>query len=314
MRISKLLPLIAIGLGVVAGSAIGSEPAFRFLAVGDLSYSPEEEVLYQRFLEQSKCEDFAFLMHVGDTKAQLEPCSDAAYKRICGHFEAYPKSVAYTPGDNEWTDCHHSGGDQIESLGRVRELFFHDENVLRLGQLGAQHQSDDPRFARYIENYRFTKSGVLFVMVHVCGSSNNRHPDYPVLMQEFTERNAANLAFLKECFAEAMSKESLAVVIAFHANPFFENRQVEGFVDTIAAIEEFVSQFPRPVVCIHGDTHYYRVDKPFKDDAGRQIHLHFTRMEVFGAPNVAGVAVTVDPEDPLVFSFKPYYLSTAIGE
>lgn len=35
---------------------------------------------------------------------------------------------------------------------------------------------------------------------------------------------------------------------------------------------------------------------------------HFTRMEVFGSPNVAGVVVTVDPKDPEVFTFRPYYI------
>ena len=60
-------------------------------------------------------------------------------------------------------------------------------------------------------------------------------------------------------------------------------------------------------VCIHGDSHYYRIDKPLKDESGG-IYLHFTRMEVFGSPNVAGVVVSVDPNDPLVFSYRPYYL------
>jgi hypothetical protein len=63
----------------------------------------------------------------------------------------------------------------------------------------------------------------------------------------------------------------------------------------------------KPVICIHGDSHYYRIDKPLKDISGKTF-MHFTRMEVFGSPNVAGVTVTVDPKDSEVFSFRPYYL------
>ena len=38
-------------------------------------------------------------------------------------------------------------------------------------------------------------------------------------------------------------------------------------------------------------------------------HFVLTRLaNLFGSPNVAGVAVTVDPADPLVFSYRPYYL------
>lgn len=313
MAITKLLLLLAIGLGAMVNHAGGREPVFRFLVVGDLPYSDEEEVQFRRLLKQSEQDDFAFLMHVGDTKAQNAPCSDETYQKTRGLMRNYPKPVVYTLGDNEWTDCHHSGGDPIERLDRLRELFFQDGGVLRLQKFAAKHQSDDPQFARFIENYRFTKSGVLFIAVHVCGSDNNRRPEDPAAMEEFADRNAANLAFLKESLAEAVNHKTVGVVIAMHADLKFKSRHAEGFHDTIAAMEDFAANYPEPIVCIHGDTHFFRVDNPLTDDAGHQTHLHFTRMEVFGAPNVAGVSVTVDPQDPQVFSFRPYFLRTAEG-
>jgi hypothetical protein len=66
-------------------------------------------------------------------------------------------------------------------------------------------------------------------------------------------------------------------------------------------------RYRKPVVCFHGDSHYFRVDKPLKD-ATENTYLHFTRMEVFGSPNVVGLVVSVDPEDPQVFGCRPYYL------
>ena len=63
------------------------------------------------------------------------------------------------------------------------------------------------------------------------------------------------------------------------------------------------------MVCIHGDSHYYRIDKPFKDANGKAF-LGFTRLEVFGSPNVAGLIITVDSDDPQVFSGRPYYLKS----
>jgi hypothetical protein len=61
---------------------------------------------------------------------------------------------------------------------------------------------------------------------------------------------------------------------------------------------------------MHGDTHYFRIDKPFLDSQGRRLE-NFTRLETFGdnAPNgtndVNWVRVYVDAESREVFSFQP---------
>ena len=246
-------------------------------------------------------------MHVGDFKAQSAPCSDAEFLKIRDLFRAYPKPVVYTPGDNEWTDCHGVGSDPIERLDKLRELFYKDPKTLRLEHLNAIQQSRDQKHSTFVENYRFSKSGVLFIVAHVVGSGNNHRPDHPASMKEFQSRNVANLAFLKESFAEAMANNVPGVAVVIHANPDFEKGSKEGFKDFLGVMREFLSKYRKPVVCIHGDTHYFRIDKPFKNDSG-QTFLHFTRLEVFGSPNVAGVVVSVDGNDPQVFSYRPYYL------
>jgi len=115
-------------------------------------------------------------------------------------------------------------------------------------------------------------------------------------MKEFRGRNKANLAFLKESFAEALRKDVPGVVVVIHANPNFKEGSGEGFKDFLAAMRGFLSKYRKPVVCIHGDSHYFRIDKPLKDETGNT-YLHFTRMEVFGSPNVAGIVVSVNPKD-----------------
>ncbi len=308
MRINHRFGILALAITLVAlpQAAHSQESAFRFLATGDLPYSQDQDAEYRRLLTQSESEDFAFLMHVGDFKAQSLPCSDENFTKIRDLFRAYPKPVVYTPGDNEWTDCHGVGADPIERLAKLRELFFQDPQTLRLDQLHATPQSHNPKFSKYVENYRFSRAGVLFVVAHVVGSGNNFRPDDAPSMQEFQERNAANLAFLKESFADAIASNVSGVAVVIHANPNFEKGTGEGFKDFLAAMREFLSKYHKPVVCIHGDSHYYRIDKPLKEKAGA--YLNFTRMEVFGSPNVAGVVVSVDPSDPEVFSYRPYYL------
>jgi len=299
---------IVLGFLVGAHSAIAQESGFRFLATGDLPYSAAQDASFRRLLKQSDSEDFAFLMHVGDFKAQGAPCSDVEFEKIRDLFRAYSKPIVYTPGDNEWTDCHGVGADPIERLGKIRELFYEDAQTLRLGKLDAVHQSRKPKFTKYAENYRFNKSGVAFIVAHVVGSGNNYRPNDPAAIKEFNERNTANLAFLYDSFEEAIENDATGVAVVIHANPDFEKGSQEGFKEFLATTRGFLAKYHKPVVCIHGDTHYYRIDKPFKDESGKT-YLHFTRMEVFGSPNVAGVVVSVDPRDSQVFSFRPYYLN-----
>jgi hypothetical protein len=84
----------------------------------------------------------------------------------------------------------------------------------------------------------------------------------------------------------------------------------EGFKDYLIALREEVIAFRRPVAYVHGDSHYFRIDKPFLDAAGRRLE-NFTRVETFG--NSAGngnndvqwIRVEVDARSREVFSYQP---------
>lgn len=66
--------------------------------------------------------------------------------------------------------------------------------------------------------------------------------------------------------------------------------------------------FAKPVVLVHGDSHYFRVDKPLLDRNGLRIQ-HFTRVETPGdnAPtnnDVQWVKAVVDEDNPEIFDFE----------
>ena len=308
MREKTLLILLLIACAVNLRTGHAQLAGFRFLATGDVPYTAEEEAKYRELLGQAAKEGFAFLMHVGDTKAQATPCTDEEALKIRDLFAQYPTPVVYTMGDNEWTDCHEVGADPLQRLAQLRQLIFKDEAVLRLNQLGVERQNQNPAFASYVENYRFTKSNVLFIVVHVVGSGNNRRTDDPPSMQEFEQRNRANLAFLEESFSIALAQDVAGVSIVIHANPDFEGAAGAGFHDFITTVREFLDRYRKPVICVHGDSHYFRIDKPLRSAETNSRYLHFTRVEVFGSPDVAGLEVKVDPATKEVFSYEPYYL------
>lgn len=300
-------------IAIVLGGVITHthSQSFRFLATGDLPYNAQQDVKYRQLLKQSENEDFEFLLHVGDFKWGEAPCDDQSFEAIRDLFQAYPKPVLFTPGDNDWTDCHRAGQDPLEELARLRRMFFEDRQVLRLHQLGTHHQSQNTGYEKYIENYRFVKAGVHFIVAHIVGSLNNT----PQLvaeteigsLAEFQERSRANLAFLLESFEKAKNDNAAGVALIIHANPDFETGRKKGYAEFQSVLSDFLNNYSEPVLCIHGDTHYFRIDKPLKNAKGVP-YLHFTRLELFGSPNVAGVNVSVNPADPQVFSYRPYYL------
>jgi hypothetical protein len=83
-----------------------------------------------------------------------------------------------------------------------------------------------------------------------------------------------------------------------------------GFQEFLSALRDEVIAFGKPVAYVHGDSHTFRVDKPFLDDQGRRLE-NFTRVETFG--NNAGngnndvhwVKVLVDARNREVFAYQP---------
>ena len=79
---------------------------------------------------------------------------------------------------------------------------------------------------------------------------------------------------------------------------------VFGFNDLLALLERETIAFARPVVLVHGDTHYFRIDKPLVSSVSHRRLENFTRVETFGNPDSHWVRATVDPRDPQVFTFR----------
>jgi len=73
----------------------------------------------------------------------------------------------------------------------------------------------------------------------------------------------------------------------------------------LAALEQEISLFEKPVALAHGDTHFFRVDKPLRFARDQRVYENFIRVETFGSPHVHWVRAVVDLDDRQVFSFKP---------
>ena len=83
----------------------------------------------------------------------------------------------------------------------------------------------------------------------------------------------------------------------------------DGFHDFLVALRDQVVAFQRPVAFVHGDSHYFRIDKPFLNAAGQRLE-NFTRVETFGdnqqngTNDVNWLKVFVDANSREVFSYQ----------
>ena len=162
--------------------------------------------------------------------------------------------------------------------------------------------------------------------INIQGSCNNLCDTAPD-PAEYTARNLADIRWLRETFAEATAQGSAAVMLITQADPGWDasdstraplrnprtlaqtDGAPDGYKDFLIALRDEVVAFRRPVAYVHGDSHYFRVDRPFQDAQGRRLE-NFTRVETFGDNqgngnnDVQWLKVNVDARTREVFSYQ----------
>lgn len=150
-----------------------------------------------------------------------------------------------------------------------------------------------------------------FATLHVVGSNNNPPTaETPQIgnEDEWRARNDANIDWLKATFESAQRDDSKAMMPVMQANSSRKTpASLPASLEFKDALRRETVAFGKPVVLVHGDSHYFRVDKRlYADEANQEGHiLNFTRVETFGDADVHWVRATVDTRDPEVFTFQP---------
>lgn len=306
-----LLSLILLGTG--AATAPAAE-RFAFAAIGCVPYarSPNSGENFARLIAEINRANPVFTVHLGDFKGSEEPCTDELFLRRRDEFNSFTGPLIYTPGDNEWTDSHYEKAgrrDPLERLARLREVFFAEERSLGQHPLALVTQRQDPQFAKFVENARWSHGGVLFATVHAVGSDNNDQPALPGAVAEFQERAAAAAAWIRAAFVEARATAAVGVVLLFQADPlgldFGQPGVARGFEQFLRVIADETRAWAKPVLLVHADEHRYRLDVGVQLLPDEAPLPNGTRLETFGDPNVHGVLVVVDPDSPQLFLCGP---------
>lgn len=249
-----------------------------------------------------------FILHAGDLKGSGEPCSDELLSRRLAQFHAVRTALVYTPGDNEWTDCHRpaaGGHHPMERLEMLRRLAYaNPERSFGRQPLRLRSQASGSQFAEFVENVLFEHGRVVFATLHVVGSNNGLAPwrgvDTAAHSAAFARREQANLAWLRSAFASAEQTDALGIVLLMQANPRPElptgDAERRGFEALLEELSWLASRFGRPVLLAHGDGHVFFVDRPLTPNV--------VRVQARGHPWLGWVRITVDPLRPGLFSIK----------
>jgi len=306
-----------VGLCLIATALnLYAQQAFSFVALGDLPYGnvPSSQEYYARLIERINQNSTPFSIHVGDFKSGSTLCTDDEFSKQLNNFQSYSSAVIYTPGDNEWTDCHRSNNgsfDPLERLSLVRKMFFRQKQSLGKYPIQLESQSlTHPNFTEFVENQRWRHLGVLFNTLHIVGSNNNFESRSPSAVNEFFRREQANVAWIRDAFSLATSQKADVIVFAFQADVFESKSSYEdfpgssGYRKTIGeTLLPLAQKWGKPVLIIHGDSHRFKIDQPFI--LNMKPLTNVTRLVVPGADDVRAVEVTVNGADLKFSLVKP---------
>jgi hypothetical protein len=283
----------------------GSSNPLTLAVIGDVPYTEAQVAAFPGWVDAINGDpkvDVA--VHLGDIKSGSTRCDDAYFATIAGFFDRFRAPLVYTPGDNEWTDCHRPNNgayDPLERLSKLREVFFAEP-----GETLGRREKRVIAQPGYPENVLWLESKTVFAAVHVVGSNNSLAPwtgmSAPTEAQlaEANARIRAALAWVDRAFRTAADHDARGVVLMMQADTFAgSNETLAGFVDILERIEGRAASYRGHVLLLQGDTHAYLEDVPL---AGAP---NLTRIVVEGAETGdEWLKLTVHPRAPELFSWE----------
>jgi hypothetical protein len=287
--------------------------------------------------------DVKLVLHVGDIHSGSMPCTSADIlppiqtsvpgwnQQIYAIFQKFQAPVVYTPGDNEWTDCHKSkesaAGDPLKELKSIRSLFFaRPGHTLGLADREVFSQADYASVtadAEYVENMIWVDAKTVFVTLDLPGSNNDglawsSFENLEARKAEVKARTAADTRWLQAAFRLANSQKAAGVVIGVQADMWDVTNLAAGgdglnhYTTLVKEIARLTLQFGKPVLLINGDSHIYETDHPLANPASVRGKIHntpavpnLTRITVQGSTNKPAewLKLTIDPSKSMPFSW-----------
>jgi hypothetical protein len=321
-----------------ANAALDRPGKFSIALIGDMPYDAKGQTQTPAVISAINSSSVRFTLFDGDTMSgKGDKCEDAAYARVkSDFFQKFTNQIFYSVGDNEWVDCDRAlkgSFDPANRLALVRSTYFGTQgNYISLGQ--GKLNATVTRDAKYPEMQMFSYKGITVIIPHVPGSANNSAVATPTFKTyndkatdgddaEYKARDAANVAWINKGFEKAKADNSLGVIVVVQANMDWEgylrdlaapnNENTAAYANVKQALLTNTIKFKRPVLLQNGDEHWYQLDMPMNETAGKLVEKdkgslvqNFTRIQTFGSGFNHWVELQIDPKSPNLWSFVPH--------
>lgn len=332
MPFSTVRSLVGLCAGalVLAQTPAFAQEAFSIGLWGDMPYAKADDAPHiPALIADINSADIAFSIYDGDIKDGSSQCTEDVYTDAAAMFNSLQKPVIYVLGDNEWTDCHRTnngGYDNLERLTHIRTTMLNTTDSFGMAKITLEQQGAPGE--KFVENTRYSMGGAMFIGLNVPGSNNNKVNDEKACTKksartpeqcaadnaEYAERDAANIAWMADSFAKAKAAGDKGIMIVVQGDPGFDIPETEdddesrlegkeGYAAFLDALMAETEAFDGQVMFVHGDTHYFKVDKPLPN--ATHMLANFTRVQTFGSPNVHWLRVDVDAASRDVFTVRP---------
>ena len=283
-----------------------------------------------------------YVVHLGDTHSGSHPCTsygiypllntnaDPQWQlEVYNRFNQFNAPMIYTPGDNEWTDCHRAkakgAGNPLLELEGIRTLFFaklgytlgrHD---IRVWSQGKFYSPKYPTDATYRENLMWQREGIVFATMNVVGSNNgavawdapfNTPENNAAQAEELANRTAAAIHWMEAAFHEAWEHHAKVIVLGIQADMWdpeaVDGNQYDKFQPIVDKLAELSLKFKGKVLLLNGDSHKYFEDQPLADPSSSTGKVYnepavpnLTRITVQGSTNAPAewLRLTIDPDN-----------------
>ena len=341
-----LLTLAALALTtLVAAPPAGAHPGpITYAVFGDTPYgTPQVENFPNDVAEINADPQVQLTMHLGDIKNGSSECTTSYFEQIRADFDQFEDPLVYTPGDNEWTDCHRAnngafwpagpvlnGDSRPARLDEIHRIFF-DHPGWTLGQ---QPRRVATQGGNYAENVLWDQAEVEFGDLDVPGSNNDWKPWFEQSrtssqIAEVKGRTHADLVWMDRIFDRARDQHAAAVAIGIQADmwdPAFAGNPAEfdHFQPIVQELAKQAMRFHRPVLLLNGDSHEFVDDHPLADPSRPQNKSMYgiaqdvpnlRRITVNGSttPCHEWLKLTADPSTSGVFSYQRVQFSKQPG-
>lgn len=275
-----VLPATALALAAAVAAPVGAASADpapakkdHFAVIGDVPYGADQIDQFPAWIGEINAATPEFTVHVGDIKNGSTQCTDDYITGIRTVFDTVASPLVFTPGDNEWTDCHRLNNgayNPLERLQFVRDTFYPTPGQT-LGETTRKVEADTA--AGYPENVQWREDRVSMAAVHVVGSNDGTAPwtgataPNAAQLAEQAARFESALSTVRAAFDDARRRQDRAVAIFLQADMFDPTWEptfadVSAFKPLVQLLIDESNAYEGETYLFNGDSHMYNVDQP----------------------------------------------------